>query len=172
MKSIFALLACLFVAATACARDLNVATAKKTEVRHGQVGPRDTIIFYEFTDQAAVLQLNVKHEAGKFTIMGRMQLFAEGTSAEAIGMWINNQHSCGLFPEVPNPIVSVDLAADGISVVESKRKEGEPQEGPMGDKFEDYAVTFEIAELKSQKGFTLKGFSADTSLFVKIGPSA
>lgn len=175
MKSLLSISACALLAAifsgSASARELDVAAAKKTEVRHGQIGPRDTIIFYQFADQAAVIQLNMKQEAGKFTITGKVQLFAEGTNAEAIGMWINNQHSCGLFPEVPNPIVSVDLPADACTVIESKRKAGDAVESPTGDKFEDHAVTFKVAEFKSAKGFTLKGFTAETGAFVKIEPS-
>jgi len=171
MKSTLTLLACLFVAATATARDLDVAAAKKEEIRHGQIGPRDTLIFYTFAKEDAVLQLNIQHAAGKFTLSGRMLLFKEGTGAEAIGKWINNQHSCGLFPDVPNPEATVALPAEACAVTESKIKEGGPQNSPMGDKFEDYALKVQVSDLKME-GFRLKGFTLDTSAFVKIGPSA
>jgi len=172
MKSTLTLLACLFVAATASARDLDVAAAdvKKEEIRHGQIGPRDTLIFYTFAKEDAVLQLNIQHAAGKFTLSGKMLIFKEGTGAEAIGMWINNQHSCGLFPEVPNPEATVALPAEACAVSESKLKEGGPQNGPTGDKFEDYTLKIQISELKMD-GFRLKGFTADTGAFVKVGPA-
>lgn len=165
-----ALLAATVFASMASARDLDVASAKKMEIRHGQIGPRDTLLFYTFADQDAVLQLHIHHAAGKFTLSGRMQLFPEGTGAEEIGKWINNQHSCGLFPEVPKP-VPVELPAAACSVVESKRKDAEPQNSPMGDKFEDYALKIEVSDLKME-GFRLKGFTADTGAFVKVGPAS
>lgn len=174
MKSLLLFSTCaLIISSLASARDLDVAGDKvtKNEIRHGQIGPRDTIIFYTFADDAAVLQLNIKHEGGKFILSGKMQLFAEGTKAEQIGMWINNQHSCGLFPDVPEPKASVALAADACTVLESKLKEGaEIAAGRTNDKFNDYSLKIKIADIDTE-GFKLKGFTADTSAFVKAGPA-
>lgn len=164
----------LIVSSPASARDLDIAgdNVTKNEIRHGQVGPRDTIIFYTFGDEAAVLQLNIKKEGGKFVVSGKMQLFAEGTNAGQMGRWINNQHSCGLFPDVPEPKASVALAAESCTVLESKIKDG----GKIGnelnaDRFDEYALKIKIADVEG-KGFKLKGFTADTSTFVKVGPAA
>lgn len=178
MKSLFALAACALIGAapTAFARDLDVAKAKKAEIRHGQIGPRDTLIFYTFGEQDAVLQLSIKHADGTFTLTGKMQLFKEGTGAKAIGKWINNQHSCGLFPNVPKPEATVALPAAACAVTESKRKE-EAKEvhgrgiHPEGTKFLDYALKIEVSDLKME-GLRLKGFTADTGAFVKVGPPA
>lgn len=178
MKSFCSFLCALFAistAGTASARDLDVdgPEVKKEEIRHGQIGPRDTLIFYTFADQDAVLQLSIHHEAGKFTLSGKMQLFKEGTGAEAIGRWVNNQHSCGLFPEVPKPTATIDLPANALAVTESKLKEGaEPVLSPAtGDKFQDHTLKIEVSELKME-GFRLKGFTADTGAYVKVGPAA
>jgi hypothetical protein len=174
MKSLLLFSACaLIFSSLASARDLNVAGDKvtKNEIRYGLIGPRDTIIFYTFADAAAVLQLNIKHEAGKFTMSGKMQLFAEGTNAEQMGKWINNQHSCGIFPDVPEPKASVALAADACTILENKIKEGDKiPAGPTGDKFDDYALKFKITDIEAT-GFKLKGFTGDTSAFVKAGPT-
>ena len=179
MKSLLSFSACALLAsaltcATASARDLDVAAAsvKKAEIRYGQIGPRDTLIFYTFADQDAVLQLNIKHEAGKFTLSGKMQLFKEGTGAEGLGKWINNQHSCGLFPEVPKPTASVALAAEACSVMESKLNEAaEINPGPSGGKFQDFTLKIKVADIEA-KEFTLKGFTVDSGAFVKVGPAA
>ena len=185
MKSLLALFvfsACALIGATttATARNLDVADAKKLEIRHGQIGPRDTLIFYTMADDAAVLQLNITHKAGKFTMHGKMHLFAEGLDAKEIGKWINNQHSCGLFPDVPKPTASIALPANACAVTESKLKEGkEVQQGGTvaalapdpNVKFQEYALKIKVNDLK-MKGFSLKGFIAETSAFVKIGPEA
>lgn len=180
MKSLLFLTACAASALTlassiASARELDT-TAKnveKTEVRFGQIGPRDTIIFYTFADQAAVLQLNIAGSGDRFNIVGTVLLFAGGTNSKAIASWINNQHSCGLFPDVPEPVARVPLAANACKVIESKSKEGgKLEQGPTGDSFQDHALKFQITDIKSDTGFSLKGFTADTSVFVRIGPPA
>lgn len=175
MKSLLLFSACvLIVSSLAFARDLDVAGDKvtKKEIRYNQIGPRDTIIFYTFENDTAVLKLNITEQGGKFVLRGKMQLFAEGTNAEQMGKWINNQHSCGLFPEVPEPKASVALPADSCIVLESKIKDGKKIGNErIGDTFEDYALKFKLADIEG-KGFKLKGFTADTSAFVKVGPAA
>lgn len=180
MKILLTLAACGIIAATTStlkARDLDVADVKKQEIRYGQMGPRDTIVFYTFGDQDAVLQLNIKHAEGKFSVSGKMQLFKEGTGADGMGKWINNQHSCGLFPDVPKP-TTVALPAEACMVMESKlvgvkaggggRVELDPAQAP---KFEDYALKIQVSELKME-GFRLKSFTTDTGAFVKLGPAS
>lgn len=177
MKLLLSALLAAGLCATISARDLDVATAKKQEIRYGQMGPRDTIVFYTFGDQDAVLQLNIKHAEGKFSVSGKMQLFKEGTGADGMGKWINNQHSCGLFPDVPKP-TTVALPAEACMVMESKlvgvkaggggRVELDPAQAP---KFEDYALKIQVSELKME-GFRLKSFTTDTGAFVKLGPAS
>ena len=178
MKTLLAIASCALVCATATAsaRDLDVAGAKKQEIRHGQIGPRDTLIFYTFGKQDAVLQLNIKHAEGKFVLSGKMQIFKEGTGAEGMAKWVNNQHSCGLFPDVPKPS-TVELPAKACMVLESKLLGvkagggGRVAPGPNGaPKFEDHSLKIQVSELKMD-GFRLKGFTLDTGAFVKVGPA-
>lgn len=179
MRSILLSLATLVLAPLASAEsaprvlDVTGAQVKRTEVRHGQIGPRDTILFYAFADQAAVLVLQVKHAAGTFIISGTVHLFAEDTNGGQLDKWINNQHSCGLFPDVPKPVTTTPLAADACMVTGSARKEGaELAAGPSGERFEDFAIQFKVADVQSGDLFKLKAFEAKTGAFVKAGPSA
>ena len=178
MKTLLAIASCALVCATATAsaRDLDVTAdkVKKQEIRYGQIGPRDTVIFYTFGDQDAVLQLNIKHAEGKFTLSGKMQLFKEGTGAEGMGKWVNNQHSCGLFPDVPKP-TTVELPAKACMVLESKmigmKAGGGGRVAPVpgqAPKFEDHALKIQVGDLKMD-GFRLKSFTLDTGAFVPAG---
>jgi hypothetical protein len=174
MKSLLLFSACvLIVSSLASARDLDIAGDKvtKKEIRHGRSGPRDTIIFYTFGNEAAVLQLNIKKQGGKFVLSGNMQLFAEGTNAEEIAIWINNQHSwCG-DGGAPEPKASVALPADSCIVLESKIKDDEKISNKFSDKFDGYALKIKLADIEG-KGFKLKGFIADASAFVEVPPQA
>lgn len=182
MKSLLYLTACALTLAisTATARDLDTAgeNVVKKESRLRDIGPvepiiSDTVIFYAFGDQAAVLQLNIAGSGGKFAVSGRVRLFAEGTDSETIGLWIHNQNSDALFPDVPEPVAIIPLAADAFKVLESKPKgDGNVHRRQNDETFQDYDVKIQIADVKSDKGFTLKGFTVDTSVFVKVGPPA
>ncbi len=155
------------------ARELDVAAAKKSEVRYGQIGPRDTLLFYAFEDKAAVLTLMVKREGDKFIMSGAVQLFAEGTTGEQLAKWINNQHSCGIFPEVPEPVGTEPLPAAACVVTASQRKEGaEKVTSPNDEVFEDHVIQFKVTGAEVDGRFKLKAFESVTGAFVKVGPAA
>ena len=154
-------------------RELDVAAAKKTEARYNQIGPRDTLLFYAFEDKAAVLALMVKREGGKFTMSGAVHLFAEGTTGEQLAKWINNQHSCGIFPDVPKPVATEALPAAACVVTGSQRKQGgEPVTSPDGEPYEDHVIQFKVTGAQVDGRFKLKPFESVTGSFVKIGPEA
>lgn len=117
----------------------------------------------------------------QFTVSGRVLLFAEGSDSESIGFWGHNQnfdalysdalYSDALFPDVPEPVASIPLAPDTFKVTESEFEgdgnvDGRRQQGT----FQDHALKIQIADVNHDEGFTLKGFTVDTSVFVKVGP--
>ncbi|BCX48163.1 hypothetical protein HAHE_20710 [Haloferula helveola] len=144
--------------------------AKKTEVRHSMLGPRDTLLFYAFGDSAAVLRLQIPNDSAKFSVKGSVVLFADGTDAEALAKWINNQHSDGLFADAPQPSATIELPEGVCEVAESKFT-GEKQSGRAGESYGEYEVTVRVKDHEAAGKFKLKAFTEKAGVLVKAGKS-
>jgi hypothetical protein len=162
-----ALLAALLCGPLAAAEpELAFKDAKKEQVRHSMLGPRDTVLFYTFAEQAAVLVVNI---AGKepFAASATVHLFAPGTTAEALAKWVNNRHSDGLFPDVPEPSSSVKLP-DGTAAVTGSEPVGKEQHPDGESVFADYKVKLTVKEHREPGKFHLPAFEDEANVFVKI----
>lgn len=147
-------------------RGLDVETAQKKVVRYSMMGPRDTIVFYTFDDQKAVLLLRVGNKSVDFPISGTLHLFAAEVSPKHIAKWVNNQHSDALFMGVPKPISSVKLAQDLFKVTARNKAEGQTKH--QTKLFDDYTVDFEVRAVEQQDAFSLKAFKDKVGVFVQV----
>ena len=128
-------------------RQLDVKDAGKKEVSYSMIGPRDTLIFYTFADQQAILQLKIGNKDESFPVSGRVLLFDKETSGEDLGKWVNNQHSDALFPEVPKQIHIEPLPA-GACVVTVYKQVGVTKDSGLRKKdYKNYEVKL---SMKSQ----------------------
>lgn len=142
--------------------------AERKEVRHSMVGPRSTLLFYTFAKQQAVLKLLIDNKDDSFPVTGNLYLFDPKTTAEGLAKWLNNQHSDGLFPEVPEPVEVVDLP-DGICTVAEPKLAGEvANEGPFPGTFADYKVKVLVKGHQVAEKFDLKAFEDQAGVFVKV----
>lgn len=139
----------------------------RTMVRDSMIGPRDTLVFYRFAAQHAVLALRIGNQSEKFPVTATVHLFAENVDAEKLDQWINNQHSDGLFPEVPAPASSHPLP-EGSCHVSSHEKSGRRDHG--GVAYDDYTVKFKVAAFEQQGSFTLKSFTGEAGVLVQQDP--
>ncbi len=143
------------------------ATAKevsRTMVSDSMMGPRDTLVFYRFAAQHAVLALRIGNQSEKFPVTATVHLFAESVDAEKLDQWINNKHSDGLFPEVPEPTSSHQLS-EGTCKVSSYAKRGHRNHG--GVAYDDFTVKFKVDAFEQKGLFTLKAFTGDASVMIK-----
>jgi len=152
--------------ATAESKVLNVAdkSVKKTEVRHSMMGARDTVIFYEFKNQHTVLVVNLKHQANQFSVTAKVHVFATGVTGKALGKWVNNQHSDGLYPDVPRPLASYPIPKKSCQVVASKLIE---RIKAHNGEYDDYSIQFKIGEVAEKDVFVLKAVAETSKAFVK-----
>lgn len=161
--------ACLIlpsVRAQADERKLDVTHATRLMVRDSMIGKRSTLLFYTFEDQHAVLQIEIGNHDTSFPVSARIHLFAENTGKEGIKRWINNQHSDGLFPEVPSPLLTQILPADQCRVTPHRVLGTE--KGPIGAAlFEDHEVQLEMRAYQLPGRITLTAFTEMTRVFVK-----
>jgi hypothetical protein len=148
-------------------RELELKAAKKQQVRHSMAGIRDTLVFYTLADQKAVLVLRIDHKDIKFVVTGTVFLFAPDTTEEGLGKWINNQHSDGLFVDVPEPVVSSQLPEGNCSIFERKLT-GRQKQDLDNKEFSDYEVKVSIKEHRLEGKFHLAAFEDVANVFLKL----
>ena len=111
------------VAVTPAAAELELAikAAKKELIRHSMVGPRNTLVFYTFAAQKAVLVLQVEDRNSTLTVSGTLQIFDPKATEESLSKWVNNQHSDGLYVDPAIPAQSLKLPDGTFTVADRKR---------------------------------------------------
>lgn len=148
------------VALDAVAKGIN-----KTQVTDSMMGLRDTLLFYVFGEEKAVLVVRIDNKNTNFSTSGKLYIFADDTNAEALAKWVNNQHSDGLFADAPEPTTSHEIPAASCKV--KGHEVAEKVDAPNG-KFSRYMVTFEIKDVPALGGLKLKDFTDKASVNVKV----
>jgi hypothetical protein len=90
---------------------------------------------------------------------GTVYVFAESVGEDDLKKWLNNQHSDGLFPDVPEPIETYKLPTIACKVMSHKLVDRSKQS--FGE-YDIYSVAFEVKDYSDKKGVALMGF-ADTA---------
>lgn len=160
----------LFSAPLYAERNLDSKKAEKLEIRHSMIGFRNTLLFYTFKDQRAVLVLSIDNKDEKFPVTGRIHLFDEATTDDDLKKWLNNQHSDGLFTGVPKPILT-EVLPEGTCTVTSHKKTGISHNRgnihPNAGKYQDYEVTLTVKEHVVDEKFKLAAFADTARVHVK-----
>jgi hypothetical protein len=142
----------------------------KVQVTQSLAGFRDTLMFYTFPAEKAVLTFRIDNQNDQFAIKSAsLKIFKSDATADGISNWINNQHSCGLFPEVPEPVTTHDIPASAYSVISKKIAEAVvAQTGPENQgKLNRYEVEFKIQKIPALGEFKIKDFTDTASVYVK-----
>lgn len=148
--------------------DPKAQTTVKTQVTQSMIGYRDTVLFYTFAADKAVLVIHINNKSEKFSMTGKLHVFAKDATAEGLEKWINNQHSDGLFPEVPEPIATHLVPATSYSVVSKKIAEVINEENaPVSGKFNRYEVEFKIENVPALGEIKIKDFTDTANVFVQ-----
>ena len=145
-------------------RILDGKKAKKLEVRHSMIGYRNTLLFYTFKDQQAILTLSIGNTDETFPVTGKIHLFDDATTDEGLTKWINNQHSDALFPDVPTPIFTGELPEGSCKVTSHKQTGTSENPSPISPAtFKNYEVKLSVKEHAIDKKVKLSAFT-DTAL--------
>ena len=139
---------------------------KKIEANQTQIGFSSTRIFYTLGSQSAVVVIHLDNSSKKFPASGKVYQFAKGVNAEALGKWVNNQHSDGLFPEVPEPVAAHTLPADSIKTVSSKRI-GQAKGGFRDETYDTFSVEFEAVNTEVTKNQKLGAFKDSATVYMR-----
>ena len=141
-----------------------VSETPKAEIRYSMIGYRDTLIFYTFKEQKAVLKVNLDNKDGTFPITAVIYLFEEDLEEEGIKKWLNNQHSDALFADAAIPTAKHKIPEKKLKVISSRfTKDVEETFG----NFSEYSVQFRVRGVTQIDGFNLRPFRDQASVFVK-----
>ena len=146
-------------------KQLEADTTKELQIRHSMLGFRDTLLFYTFPNQQAVLRLHISSKEKTFPVTGIVYLFPDKTSDEGIKKWINNQHSDGLFPEIPSPDL-IHKLPKGICKAVATKIIGEKKNFPNNQIFTDQEVMIAIKAHELQGQFKLAPFKDRSGIFI------
>ena len=173
MSGLVSALFTFFIASLVCAEGKEDKSLKalevtkstpKQEVRESQIGYRDTLLFYTFADQNAVLKLQIGNNDKSFLMSGTIYIFADSVKEDDLKKWLNNQHSDGIYPDVPDPISTHKIPDKACKVTSHKLIDRSKQE--FGE-YDNYSVTFDVKDYAEKKSIALKGFSDTAKVYVK-----
>ena len=141
--------------------------AQKQEVRHSMIGFRDTLLFYTFAKQKAVLRLQVQNKDATFPVSGSVFLFAPDTAEEGLKKWVNNQHSDARFIDAAKPAEEIKLPAGICAVIEKKLIDGAKKDR-QGNPFYDYQIKLSVKDHEAKGKFRIKAFQDDAKVYLKV----
>ena len=142
--------------------------ATKLQVCDSMVGFRDTLLFYAFKGQQAVLTIQIGNSDTTFPARATLYLFAPDTSGEAIDKWINNQHSDGLFADAPEPVSEFKLPAGTSTVTDPKVLGEEKRQSIEGEVFVHHnKVKLTVKPYRIDGSFQLEGFADEADIYIK-----
>ena len=151
----------------AAVRQLDTKQAKKKEVRHSMIGPRNTLIFYTFKEHQAILRLTIDNKDESFPVTGKVYLFDEKTTEQGLGKWINNQHSDGLYPDIPDPVF-MEMLPEGSCVVTAHKQLGVTKDAGLRKvDFKNFQVDLSIKAHQVDDQFTLSAFTDSSRVYVE-----
>jgi hypothetical protein len=145
--------------------DPKAKTTTKQQVIDSMTGYRDTLLFYTFAAEKAVLVVRIDNKSEKFPMTGKLYVFAKETTSEGFEKWINNQHSDGLFPDVPQPVATHDIPAASFSLISQKMVEAIKNE-TFGS-FKRYDVEFKIQNVPAIGEIKIKDFTDTAGVYIK-----
>ncbi|MDA7508010.1 hypothetical protein N8504_06525 [Akkermansiaceae bacterium] len=146
-------------------KQLEADTTKELQIRHSMLGFRDTLLFYTFPDQQAVLRIDISSKDITLPVTGIVYLFPNTTTDEGIKKWINNQHSDGLFPDIPSPDL-IHKLPKGIGKAVATKIIGEKKNSPNNQIFTDQEVMIAIKAHELQGQFKLAPFKDRSGIFI------
>jgi hypothetical protein len=149
-------------------RNLDVKNAEKLEVCYSMIGLRDTLVFYTFKDQQAILKLTIDNKDESFPVTGKVYLFDKKTTEQGLGKWINNQHSDGLYPDIPDPIFT-EMLPEGSCVVTAHKQLGVTKDtGLRKVDFKNFEVDLSIKAHQVDDQFTLSAFTDSSQVYAEV----
>ncbi len=144
--------------------DASSKQVQKLEVSQSLGGFRNTLIFYTFQEQKAVLKVVIDNKSTKFPLAATLYTFADDVNEEGLKKWLNNQHSDGLFVDVPDPTATHKIPAGSCKTLSHKLID--QAKSPFGT-FDNYSVVFKVSRVAKTGKFRVKDFTDKATVHLK-----
>ena len=144
--------------------DVSGKQVQKLEVSQSLGGFRNTLIFYTFQEQKAVLKVVIDNKSTKFPLAVTLYTFADDVNEEGLKKWLNNQHSDGLFVDVPDPTATHKIPAGSCKTLSHKLID--QAKSPFGT-FDNYSVVFKVSRVAKTGKFRVKDFTDKATVHLK-----
>jgi hypothetical protein len=145
--------------------DAKAQTTVKKEVFDSMIGYRDTLMFYSFPAEKAVLVVRIDNKNDKFPMAGELYIFSKESSVEDLNKWINNQYSDALHADVPHPRTIMKIPAASFELVSKKVEQGKKE--THSGIFNRYNVEFNVKNVPAVGEIKIKDFTETASVFIK-----
>lgn len=144
--------------------DIGSDKVKKLEVSQTFGGYRETQIFYTFPNKNVVLKVVIDNKNTSFDVTGKVLVFPKSTTTEGLAKWLNNQHSDGLYPEIPKPITTLEIPNRYCNSKNSKFiKKSISQLGT----FDKYSIEFHVDNIARIGEFKIQAISGKAMVYLK-----
>ncbi len=148
-------------------RALEKSDGDRTLVQHNQGGPTDTVVFYPYYEQRAVLMIHIGNKDKSFPASGSVSLLPPTTTREGIDKFINNSYSDALHPDAPEAMETIKLPADIIQVKAGDIIGQDTNPSDEKEVFDNYRVKLSVKKHNAAGKFTLSAIEDDVSVFLK-----
>jgi hypothetical protein len=112
-----------------------------------------TWVFYTLEDHRVVVVICIDKEKKGFPVSGEVFMFAKDATLKDIAKWVNNQHSDGLYPDIPEPKTTIKLPAESCQSLECKLL-GKETSPPFP--CDQYSVEIKLSEVKVNEQYRLQ----------------
>ena len=100
----------------------------------------------------------------KFPLAATLYTFADDVNEEGLKKWLNNQHSDGLFVDVPDPTATHKIPAGSCKTLSHKLID--QAKSPFGT-FDNYSVVFKVSRVAKTGKFRVKDFTDKATVHLK-----
>jgi hypothetical protein len=146
-------------------RALGKSDGDRIQVQHAMTGPRDTVLFYPYYEQRAVVLFGIANTKKDFPVKGVVYLFPLDTTKDGIDKWINNQHSDGLYVDPAKISEEIPLPAEVIQVQDL---------GVIGQEtssfdqrvYDNHRIKLTVKEYTVPEKFVLSALNAEAQVFL------
>lgn len=142
--------------------DLKAKRVQRQEANSSLLGFTSTPLFYTLDDHRVVVVIRIENSKG-FPVSGNVYAFAKDVTAEGIAKWVNNQHSDGLFPDVPEPTTTVKLPAEACQSLQNKLLGKKSVNDTI---YNHYSVDIKLSDVKVNDQFRLKEHKETVNVYV------